>query len=133
MHVIWKRPDGYLSASPQDFRVVEIGKSGRLWLHRTDREWFPFQVSGGWQDAESTQRLNQLVNLFGIDDKDGLLILNKLLDHSRVEDLKNFIEEEINWIATLKPSLKGDTWEVEILANVFDELTKKLKIFAAKV
>ena len=133
MHVIWKRPDGYLSASPQDFRVVEVGNSGRLWLHRTDRERFPFQVSGGWQDAESTQRLNQLVNLFGIDDKEGFIILNKLLDHSRLEDLKTFVEDEIKWITTLKPCLKGDTWEVEILANVFDELTKKLMLVSAKI
>ena len=133
MHVIWKRPDGYLSASPQDFRVVEVGNSGRLWLHKTDREWFPFQVSGGWQDSESTQRLNQLVNLFGTDESEGLQSVKKLLDHSRAEDLKSFLEQEMIWVATLESCLKGDTWEIEILANVFLELNKKLKNFSAKI
>ena len=63
MKVIWKRPDGFLGSDPSDFSVFEMASKSKLWLHKKDHENFPFRISGGWQDEESTRKLNVLVNL----------------------------------------------------------------------
>ena len=63
MHIIWKRPDGFLEALPEDFRRVTLSSGARLWLHQSDVEWYPFQVSGDWAGQEQTTKLNALVNL----------------------------------------------------------------------
>jgi elongation factor P hydroxylase len=63
MFVVWKRPDGYHDATPSDFQIVEAGANARIWLHKSDREWYPFRISGGWQESDATRRLNGLVNL----------------------------------------------------------------------
>ena len=63
MKVIWKRPDGFHDASPSDYLTIEIASKAKLWLHKKDEENFPFRISGGWQDEETTKKLNRLVNL----------------------------------------------------------------------
>ena len=67
MKVIWKRPDGFLKSIPSDFMVLEMPSQSKLWLHRSDQDNFPFRISGGWQDEESTSKLNQMVNLLSQD------------------------------------------------------------------
>ena len=34
MHLIWKRPDGFHKSTPDDFTVLDIDSSSRIWLHK---------------------------------------------------------------------------------------------------
>ncbi|MCX6116959.1 MAG: hypothetical protein NT027_05420 [Proteobacteria bacterium] len=127
MNVIWKRPDGYHGAEPKDFVIVEVAGKSRLWLHKSDVKWYPFRISGGWQEQEATQRLNSLVNLIG---KPMSYWSKQLLadhSHSMTDDPKKFFSETLDWLQSLKTVLKGDTWEVEIMANAIDEVEARLK------
>jgi hypothetical protein len=126
MFVVWKRPDGFHGAEPQDFRVVDIGDKARLWLHKKDTSWFPFRVSGGWQEQESTQRLNQLVNLIGKPTVKWVEHLNHEFDHSMTDEGKKFFDETATWLNSLKGNLKGDTWEVEIMDHAITEVIHRV-------
>ena len=70
--VIWKRPDGFHGAAPEDFVVVDIGGESRLWLHKTDHDNFPFRVSGTWQGEDLSKKVNKLVNLISKQKKEWL-------------------------------------------------------------
>ena len=63
MHLIWKRPDGFHGASPTDFRVVDLGGRSRLWLHKVDRDQYPFRIAGGWEEKDGSVLLNNLIEL----------------------------------------------------------------------
>jgi len=117
MNVIWKRPDGYLGALPEDFRVLEIAGHSRLWVHKKDQDSFPFRVSGGWQDEEASKRLNNLVSRLGQPEKSWVDYLVQSYHHSMSEDAKKYLVELRAWITDLRKVLKGDTWEMEIMDN----------------
>jgi hypothetical protein len=122
MFVVWKRPDGFHGAEPKDFKVVDIGNQARIWLHKKDTEWFPFRISGGWQEQESTQRLNQFVNLIGQPSSHWIKRLSSEFHHSMQGDPKKFFNDTIDWLKSLEGQLKGDTWEVEIMGHAIREI-----------
>lgn len=126
MNVIWKRPDGFHDADPSDFKIVEVGGNARLWLHKKDTVWYPFRISGGWQEQEATQRLNGFVNLFGKPMTHWVKLLVHQFDHSMFDDPQLFFDDIMTWLKSLKPVLKGDTWEVEIMAQALDKVEKRL-------
>ena len=127
MHVLWRRPDGFHGASPADFRVLEIAGQSRIWVHKTDCEWFPFKVSGGWQDEDATRRLNQFVNLINRPSADWMGHLIKLFHNSMADDAAKFLGETALWLNELKHNLKGDKWEMEIIALVIDEIGNSIE------
>ncbi len=122
MHVVWKRPDGFHGAAPSDYRVVDLHGQSKIWLHKNDKEWFPFRISGGWQDELATKKLNALVNLIGQDSSAWLKLLEEQFDYSRAEDAKIYFKETMMWLSELKNNLKGDTWEVEIMRTAISEI-----------
>jgi hypothetical protein len=125
LHVIWRRPDGYHGAHPSDYRVLEIGDC-KLWLHKKDREQFPFKISGGWGEAESTGRLNNLINALDEDDAQFARVMERAFHKGMQDDPVTFIKDKLDWIASLEARLKGDTWETEIMASVLQLLRKKV-------
>lgn len=135
MRVIWKRPDGNLDASPADFKVLELDGHSKIWLHKTDKEHYPFQVSSGWNGQEDTTRLNNMVNLIPESDEQWLAYLNRLFSHMMKDDPKEFAEYLAEWIDELSNSLKGDTWEMEILSQAIHQTRERLsqvsKLFLA--
>jgi hypothetical protein len=127
MHVIWKRPDGYHGASPSDYKAVQLkNHSSRIWLHKTEHHWFPFRVSGGWQDENLTKRLNLMVNLLDKENEIWNKSLSEIFDHSSAKDENAFIEETVQWLSELKGALKGDKWEIEIMEAVLTEIESKI-------
>ncbi len=132
MFVVWKRPDGYHDATPADFRVAEIGSKARIWLHESDHQSYPFRISGGWQESDATQRLNEMVNLLGKSPNEWLSLLIKSFHHSMTDDPRAFLAEQIKWLGELQNHLKGDTWEVEIMAQVITEVCTQLSKFEEK-
>lgn len=126
MHVIWRRPDGFHGASPSDYSVVELGGHSRLWLHKADKDEYPFRVSGGWEENEATKRLNNYANLLPLSKRYWVEHLQTTFNHSMKSDPKEFFEETLEWLKELKSHLKGDTWEVEILTQAIDVTQQKL-------
>jgi len=126
VHVIWKRPDGFHGASPDDYKVVELGDHSKLWLHRQDHDQFPFRVSGGWEEKEATVRLNNFINLLDQEDSKWLERLNKLFDHSMKDDKEKYLSELQVWLGELKDGIKGDTWETEILEEALRLTSERL-------
>jgi hypothetical protein len=126
MHVVWRRPDGFHGASPSDFKVLEIAGQSRMWLHKTDTDWFPFRISGGWQDDDATKRLNHMTNLLDQPEAPWLSYMITTFHHSRHDDAKKFWEETTAWLKELKDNLKGDKWEVEIMALCIDDIAQRL-------
>lgn len=127
MFVVWKRPDGFLGAEPTDYKVVEIGGQARIWLHKKDVDWFPFRISGGWQEQEATQRLNRLVNLIGKPSASWVKHLVHEFHHSMSDDGNKFFSETVTWLESLLSNLKGDTWEVEIMSHAINEVLTRTK------
>ena len=126
MKVIWKRPDGFHEASPKDFTVVEIANKSKLWLHRLDQENYPFRVSGGWQDENSTVKLNRLVNLLSCDYDRWLQYLSRDFHDSKVDTIETYCSNLTSWLQELSNNLKGDTWETDIMTQTFDEIHKTI-------
>ncbi len=127
MHVIWKRPDGFIGAKPSDYYVFAIGDTCNIWLHRTNNDWYPLQISGGWSEADMTQKINNLVNLLPKSDSEFISFLEKMYNDSPPESLDAFYEGLDSWFKDLKMALKGDKWEQEILQLVIDELEGRVK------
>ena len=127
MNVVWKRPDGFHGAEPSDFKIVEVAGKSRLWLHKTDNQWYPFRISGGWQEQEATQRLNAFVNLIGKPMSHWSKQLVHEFNHSMPDDPKVFVAETIGWLESLVPVLKGDTWEMEIMAHAIEEVRARIE------
>lgn len=123
MHVVWKRPDGYLGASPSDYNVIELEGHSRLWLHRSDRDGYPFRVSGGWEEEDASIKLNNLVNLLGAGDDEWMKHLSDVYGHSLKDSPEEFFSGLEDWLVNLLSHLKGDSWEVDILNRAIS-LTK---------
>lgn len=126
MNVIWKRPDGFLGAAPEDYRVIEIADHSRLWLHKRDSDNFPFRVAGGWQEQEASKKLNNLVNRLNKPAPEWIEYLSSLYDHSMSDNADTFYVELSKWLGELKTVLKGDTWEVEIMDKTIEEVVQQL-------
>ena len=122
MHVVWKRPDGHLDSSPSDYRVVSVGSNCKIWLHLTEQKWFPFRISGGWQDEDASQKLNGFINLLDASDEDFNKHSVNVFNYSESDDGSKFFDETKEWLADLKNNLKGDTWEMEIMGFVISEV-----------
>lgn len=124
MFVIWKRPDGFHGASPADYQVVEFDDA-RIWLHKSEKEQFPFRVSGGWEEGGATERLNTLVNAYQSDNF--LQHLIKQYEHTIKSEPDTFINELENWFEQLIENPKGDTWEIEIIVKALRVVQDKIK------
>lgn len=126
MQVIWKRPDGHHDAAPSDFRILDLAGHSKIWLHKTDHKWFPFRISGGWQDEEETQKLNAMINLIDAEDKDWVEGIVDIYGNSDSSEGEAFIENIDKWLNLLSKSLKGDTWERDIMENVLTIVQTRL-------
>lgn len=126
MKVIWKRPDGFHDASPSDYLTIEIASKAKLWLHKKDEENFPFRISGGWQDEETTKKLNRLVNLLNKSSEKWDEWLRLDFSHSKLDNYHLYLESLAKWLNNIKGDLKGDTWEVEIMKETICEIERKL-------
>lgn len=126
MHVIWRRPDGFHGASPTDFVVVELSGHSRLWLHKHDKDEFPFRVSGGWEENEATKRLNNFANLVGQPKAKWVEYLTSSYNHSMKSDPQEFFTDTLKWLEELQAHLKGDTWEVEILNQAIKTISQRV-------
>lgn len=127
MHVIWKRPDGFQNALPEDFRRVQLSNGAQLWLHRHEIDWYPFQVSGDWTGQEQTKRLNRLVNLLDAPETAWKHFLEHYYDDEMGEGTTSAACQGIaTWIGELKNHVRGNTWEMEIvncaLADIGDRI-----------
>jgi len=127
MFVVWKRPDGFHGATPADFRVVDVGGQARIWLHHSDTTNFPFRVSGGWQESEATHRLNSLVNMIDKPRDAWVTYLLSLFNNSMADEPSRFFSDKLQWLAEVKSHLKGDTWEVEIMSKVVQEVIQSVE------
>jgi hypothetical protein len=128
MNVIWKRPDGFHGASPSDYEVIELQQDAKkLWLHKADRENYPFRVSGDWQEEEATRRLNGLVNLLPCPQTTWNAHLTHTFHNTEHETWEKFVMHTVNWIKKLQLHLKGDVWEVAIMADALDEVVSHLE------
>ncbi|MCX6131348.1 MAG: hypothetical protein NTX25_20090 [Proteobacteria bacterium] len=132
MHLIWKRPDGFHGAAPGDFSVLELGGHSRLWLHNVDKDQYPFRIAGGWEENASTVLLNNLVNLLPSSDEEWLRYLNHAFDHSMKDDRKAYLDEISVWLRELISSVKGDTWETEILEQALRLTADKVSSFRSE-
>lgn len=126
MNVIWKRPDGYHGAVPDDFTVVKVTGHSNLWVHKTDKDTFPFRVSGGWEEEAQSIKLNNLVNLLRANEDEWVDYLEKALDHSMKDSAKEFCTDLYRWLDELKQVLKGGNWEVEIMGKAIDTVIERL-------
>ena len=127
MHLIWKRPDGFHGASPSDFSVFELDGHSRLWLHKTDKDQYPFRISGGWEDREATVRLNNLINLLPAPQGEWVSYLKGSYNHSMKDGADEFYDDIRKWLGELSGNLKGDTWEVEILSQALNSTMRRLE------
>ncbi len=128
MKVVWKRPDGFHGASPSDYHVIELDGHSKIWLHRTNHEWFPFRVSGDWGEEESTRRLNRLVNLIGTQPNNWVKYIEDSFGNSKADSVGVFVSDISNWIDHLKANLKGDTWEIDIMTKALSLVVENLKL-----
>jgi hypothetical protein len=126
MNLIWKRPDGYHGALPSDFTVVRVGDHSNLWLHRSDRDTFPFRISGGWEEEAQSKRLNNLINLLSDDDQAWLSNLRQGFAHSMKDHPRDYCKELTSWIDELKSLVKGGNWEVEIITKSLDAVRERI-------
>ncbi len=133
MHIIWKRPDGFQNALPQDFRRVSLSNGAHLWLHRHELEWYPFQVSGDWSGQLDTKRLNRLVNMIDA----SRAAWQSYLEHSFDDELGNRANsslpsiafENLEWLKIFERAIKGNTWEIEIVRCALNDVMEKVKVF----
>lgn len=133
MHVIWKRPDGFQNALPEDFRRVSLSNGAQLWLHRHEQEWYPFQVSGDWSCQPDTKRLNRLVNMLDASPAAWKSFLEHVLD-DEIGSQSNLsigavAKDNLEWLKALEKSIKGQTWEVEIIKCALSDAMENIKPF----
>lgn len=126
MHLIWKRPDGFHGASPADFTTIDLGQETRLWVHKTDKDQYPFKISGSWEENEATVRLNNLVNLVPEPKKKWVDHLINLFSHTMKDNSQEFFNDLMEWLNELQQNIKGDSWEVEILKQSLAATEKRL-------
>lgn len=127
MHLTWKRPDGFHNAQPSDYYSIELDGKSKLWLHKEDKDQYPFRLAGDWEEKDHTVRLNNLVNLIGEPTESIIGYLKSTYNHSMNSNLEEYYNEVYSWVRELKNFLKGDTWETDILSQAIDTTLKKLE------
>jgi hypothetical protein len=131
MHLIWKRPDGFQNALPEDFRRVSLSNGAHLWLHRHEQEWYPFQISGDWSREADTRRLNKLVNMIDASPSAWKSFLEHTLDNEigtkANSTLSAVSKEYMEWLKNFENAVKGTTWEVEIVHCALHDLMNKIR------
>jgi hypothetical protein len=127
MHIIWKRPDGYHDALPEDFHAVELGGRSRIWLHKKDHNQYPFQITGGWEESSSTVRLNNMINLIPQAKSAWLEYLSDQYDNMMADDRKQYIASIKSWLEDLSSHIKGDRWEVDILKEALTVVKQRIE------
>lgn len=127
MKVIWKRPDGFHNASPEDYKVVTLKSGANVWLHKTNTEWYPFRVSGDWSKEEGTTKLNKLINLLGEPSASWSEHLLEMYFDSESDNPKQYASELLKWLNKVKDHLKGDTWELDIMEQVVSIAYENIK------
>lgn len=132
MHVIWKRPDGFQNALPEDFRRVALSNGAHLWLHRFEQEWYPFQVSGDWSGQPDTKRLNKLINLIDASSAAWKSFLERALDNDIGVNSNSTVQQiakiTLDWLKEFEKSIKGNTWEIEIVKCALHDVIEKVKV-----
>ena len=133
MHIIWKRPDGFQNALPEDFRRVALSNGAQLWLHRHEMEWYPFQVSGDWSGQPDTKRLNQLINMIDASPAAWKSFLEHTLDNElgvhAATSLAVAAKQNLEWLQAFEKAIKGTTWEVEIVRCALSDVMEKVKVY----
>lgn len=127
MKVVWKRPDGYHGASPSDYYVIEVSSGTRIWLHKTDKENFPFRVSGGWLDEGASRRLNMMVNLLPEKEDIWNEFLTASFANAHTDSFDTYLQNEMTWVNELARFLKGDNWEIAIMTETLHALRRRLE------
>lgn len=126
MHLTWKRPDGFHGAQPTDYFCVDLDGRSRLWLHKSDKDQYPFRLSGGWEEKDHSVKLNNLINLLPEPDAKWLEHLKTAFHHSMHSEPSEYYQETHSWLKELKNFLKGDTWETDILSQALDSTLARL-------
>lgn len=129
MHIIWKRPDGFQNAHPEDFRRVPLSNGAQLWLHRHELDWYPFQVSGDWAGQDQTVRLNRLVNLVDATDAAWINFLEHYHDDELTQQehsVQAACDALVHWIECLKEAVKGTTWELDIVRCALEDVRARV-------
>jgi hypothetical protein len=129
MHLIWKRPDGFHNAVPEDFKRIALSNGASLWLHRSECDWYPFQVNGDWASQEQTVRINRMVNLLDAPEDSWKSFVaqdcgDDLSPNSSPEQHSSGLLE---WLESLKSCLRGNTWEVEIMSCALVDVQSRLR------
>lgn len=128
MHIIWKRPDGFQNAQPEDFKRIQLSNGAHLWVHRTELDWYPFQVSGDWKGQHLTNRLNRLVNLLDASPAEWINFLEHYQDDEVKESsLKATATLLLQWVSELDKAIKGETWEADIMSCALHDIASHLK------
>jgi hypothetical protein len=122
MNVVWKRPDGFHSAHPSDYQVISIANKAKIWLHKKDKENYPFRVSSDWQGESQTKDLNNLVNLLAEDYKSWCLWFKEKIDSCKSDRVVEIIQKTAVWLDDMKSHSKGDSWEVDIIHSCLEEI-----------
>ncbi len=122
MFLSWRRPDGFHNSRPEDFKSVDLENNSRVWLHCTEKDWFPFKVSGGWQDEDATKKINNMLNLIESDQSSWNNFLTSDYENSQEDDQAKYFDGLTKWLKELKENRKGDAWEVEIMGEAIDTL-----------
>lgn len=132
MHVIWKRPDGFQNALPEDFRRVALSNGAQLWLHRHEKEWYPFQVSGDWSGQSDTKRLNQLINMIDASCEAWKSFFERALDNEINDGMSSSLaaiaQENLDWLKAFEKTIKGTTWEIEIVRCALSDVMEKMTV-----
>jgi hypothetical protein len=127
MHVIWKRPDGFQNAVPEDFKRAALSNGAQLWLHRSETDWYPFQVSGDWTGQEQTKRLNKLVNLLDAPESAWVRFLEHYYDDEIGDNNVSAAVKGIStWVDELKTHIRGNTWETEIINCALNDIKERI-------
>jgi hypothetical protein len=126
MHVIWRRPDGFHNARPCDYVLQLVAKNSYLWLHKVDKDYYPFRVSGGWQDESATKELNRLVNLLSEHYDSWLKWFELSFCESSYNSFDDYINNHNKWLDELLCNLRGDKWEAQIMKDTINDIKKKI-------
>ena len=126
MNVVWKRPDGFHDANPSDYLVIEIAGKSKIWLHKKDKDNYPFRISSDWQGEDQTKDLNNLVNLLSKDYSKWCAWIKNKFSFSKSSTVSEMLQSYFKWLEILKENSKGDSWEIEIIHSCLDEIKVNL-------
>ena len=132
-HVIWKRPDGFQNACPEDFRRIGLSNGAQLWLHRHEVDWYPFQVSGDWSGEQDTKKLNRLINMLDATKTAWKSVIEHMcddeLDEASGRSLSEVAKTNVLWLQNMQNMVRGDSWEIEIIRCALGDIIQKLNQF----